>query len=146
MPVFKELQRKDGLWVIKWIDQFRLPHAGTGSASVTAVLQKLPHSDIKQVRGLTPKDLWAILGTRRGEPEPIIHSEQVLAGLVPELYVGGVYRQGGLIGNLPWESKKIHLNHPQHRHTDLSLDQELRLDYDQLHRSNYKNRNPLDST
>jgi len=56
----------DGYWFIKWIDEFRLPHLATSSASVKVVLQKLGSVDFHNLNNLGSTDIRSILGSVKG--------------------------------------------------------------------------------
>lgn len=67
-----EFPNDGALWFIKWIDEFRLPHGLTRSASVKVILQRLPFSNPREVSKVGFNDLEKILGKRKIDDEPVI--------------------------------------------------------------------------
>lgn len=115
MLVIEELTDDDGVYVIKWFDRFRLPHAGTRSASVDVLFQRLPVRNAKELNQLDETTVQAIVGKRDDAPAQsaagAYRSVPLLAGYIPHLRIGGVYRAGEYIGQLPGSRRHIDLPH-----------------------------------
>lgn len=50
---------KDGkLWVIKWVDEFRMPHRTPDSTAVSVLLQELPFTEQARLSTLKAHEVW----------------------------------------------------------------------------------------
>ncbi len=112
------------LWFIKWIDEFRIPHLGTRSTSVSVILQKLPFTEISELGSLTGEKLLQALGQRRGR-DPIVEvlpvNPLVLVGTLPLLYIGAVFHNKVRVGELPTRRKRLEFLNGGQEGTEITL-------------------------
>lgn len=141
---FKELPTGDGLWFIKWIDEFRTPHKGTRSPSVSVLIQRLSNIDAGQLHKLTPQEISKILASRPEEGG--IDKVQTLVGNIPFYAIGKVFQNGQQVGELPARQDRIVLygtNAPNYRIEEISSNLEApagwnpEFKYHPLNRSEY---------
>jgi hypothetical protein len=125
--VIREFPKDDSLWFVKWIDEFRIPHLGTRSASVSVILQKLPFSDISEVGKLKPEELFQILGQRNKDPnvEVLPANPLVMPGTLPMLYIGAIFKNKVRVGELPVKRKQLTLQRGGQEGTEITLGEEL---------------------
>lgn len=115
------------LWLIKWVDEFYLPHLGTSSASVTVLLQELPFADPNQLRRLKQDELYTIWGRKKDGSDTIFCEienngrPRVHVGLMPVLAVGSVYQNQELVGELPASFVQIELPEVEASCTETTL-------------------------
>lgn len=119
----KEFPEDDALWFIKWIDEFRLPHLGTRSASVGVVLQKLPFTDPAQLWSIPPENLLQVFGQRSRDPhvEILPSNPRVMPGTLPLLHVGAVFQNKVKVGELPTQRQRIGLRQGELDGKEVSL-------------------------
>jgi len=91
----------DHLWLIKWIDEFRLPHLRTRSTSVGVVLQQLSARDYAELASVRADDLSHILGKRNQAEAPALRTARLLVGSLPLIEIGQIYKEGTRVGQLP---------------------------------------------
>lgn len=117
----------DCYWFIKWIDEFKLPHLATSSASVKVVLQKLSSVDYHNLSDLGLTDIRSILGQRKKDADVIIdiRCPVVMAGTLPLIFVGAIYRGGVYIGRLPVYRRTITLADGGQEGLELSLSEQI---------------------
>lgn len=115
MPVIEELSDDDELYVIKWFDRFRLPHAGTRSASVEVLFQRLSFRNARELNRWHEAAVQAIVGKQDDASTSgtanAYRSILLLAGYIPHLRIGSVYRAGEYVGQLPGSRRHIDLPH-----------------------------------
>lgn len=115
MAVFEGLPDDERFRFIKWVDRFKVPHAGTRSASVEALFEMLPIQSITELNELDEATVRAIVGTRSGASAQSTSAEhtrhQFLTGSLPHLRIGSVYRGGRYVGQLPATQRHIDLPH-----------------------------------
>lgn len=107
-----EFPEDDAFWYIKWVDEFRIPHIGTRSASVSVILQKLSFTKISDLGRLTPEGLLKILGQRTGKDENITilrPNPLVMPGTLPLLHIGAIYHNKVRVGELPTRRARLKL-------------------------------------
>lgn len=107
-----EFPEDDAFWFIKWIDEFRIPHLGTRSASVSVVLQKLPITKISDFSALTAEGLLQILGQRKKKDqsaEALPVNPRITPGTLPLLYIGAVFCNKVRVGELPTRRRRLEL-------------------------------------
>lgn len=105
----EEFPEGSDLWLIKWIDEFRLPHLGTRSTSVSVILQKLPFSDPGMLSAVKPRDIGKFLGKRHSDERPVLlfPLPRVMVGTLPLLHIGAVFQNKVRVGQLPTVMKWI---------------------------------------
>lgn len=108
MRVFEELPDDDAFRVIKWLDRFTLPHAGTRSAAVEVLFQALAIKSLSELNRLSDASVRAIVGMHDGIT--YVHC-RLLAGYIPHLRIGHVYRGRTYVGQLPGSRQHISLPH-----------------------------------
>lgn len=96
-----EFPEGNDLWLVKWIDEFRLPHLRTRSASVGVVLQQLSARDVKGLDSLKATELSHILGRKKDACNPVFKVPRVMVGLLPVLAIGQIYQNRMRVGQLP---------------------------------------------
>lgn len=96
---FEELPDDDGLWFIKWIDEFRIPYLRTRSPSVSILIQRLSDTDPRRLYRLNRVDVASRLATKAETGQSDIVT--TLAGNIPHFAVGKVFRKQELVGELP---------------------------------------------
>jgi hypothetical protein len=107
MSTIDDFPKDDKFWVIKWVDEFCMPHRTPDSTAVSVLLQELPFSDQSRLSTLKAHEVQAILGKKFTAPpltfyrtvqgkRPTVH-----AGSMPLLSVGLVYQNQELVGELP---------------------------------------------
>lgn len=120
----KEFPEDGALWFIKWIDEFRLPHLGTRSASVGVVLQKLPFTDPAKLWSMAPESLLQILGQRNNRDphaELLPSTPRVMAGTLPLLHIGAVFQNKVKVGELPTQRQRIALHQGEQDGREVTL-------------------------
>lgn len=97
--ILKELPDDDGLWFVKWIDEFRIPYLGTRSPSVSVLIQRLPDTDPQKLSRLTREEVANRLAAtaESGQNEKI----NTLVGNIPLYTIGKVFKRKELVGELP---------------------------------------------
>ncbi|KYP10900.1 MAG: hypothetical protein A0129_10395 [Limnobacter sp. CACIAM 66H1] len=117
----------DGYWFVKWIDEFRLPHLTTSSASVKVVLQKLGSVDFHNLNNLGSTDIRSILGQRKKDADVIIEIRcpVVMPGTLPLVFIGAIYQRGVYVGRLPTRRRTIALADGGQEGFELSLSQQI---------------------
>lgn len=119
-----EFPKDDALWFIKWIDEFRLPHGLTRSASVKVILQRLPFSNPREINKVGFNDLEKILGKRKIDDEPVLAVPiPVLAGQLPLLSIGSIYLNQERIGELPSKRLKLEFHDSMQDEDEIPLGQ-----------------------
>lgn len=105
---FEELPNDEGLWFVKWIDEFRIPHLRTRSPSVSFLIQRLSDIDPQRLYRLNRTEVAGRLATKAeaGESAKIT----MLAGNIPHFAVGKVFQKQKLVGELPTRSDNIVLS------------------------------------
>jgi hypothetical protein len=122
-----EFPDDEGLWVVKWIDGYTLPHLTTRSASVLVLLQRLAQDDVSAIAKLSPYEVADILGTPPKSLQAVLPSQRqytqcaMHTGTLPLVAIGFVFKAQQLVGVLPgssyplllpsgrdeWHSKKV---------------------------------------
>ncbi|MBK8183945.1 MAG: hypothetical protein IPK63_14140 [Candidatus Competibacteraceae bacterium] len=121
----KGLPENDGrLWLIKWIDEFRIPHLGTRSPSVHVLCQRLAHEDFESLSQLTIKKIQEILGIASQDAAGW-HRFPVLVGYIPYLSIGMVFQDQKYVGQLPVVFDTIELSDAESPSHSLSLAEEM---------------------
>lgn len=117
----------DSYWFVKWVDEFKLPHLATSSASVKVVLQKLSSVDFHNLNDLGLTDIRSILGQRKKDADVIIEIRcpVVMAGTLPLVFVGAIYRGGVYVGRLPVYRCTITLADGGQEGLELSLSEQI---------------------
>lgn len=89
--------------MVKWIDQFRLPHLSTKTASVLVLLQKIPIDQQHRLRWLEREDIQSQLGKPyRFKDEVVFRDDlRVHVGALPLINIGDVFLNTQRIGYLP---------------------------------------------
>lgn len=108
----REFPEDGAFWFVKWIDEFRIPHLGTRSASVAVILQKLPFKDLSELSRLPPDRLLQILGQRSKkdpEVEVLARNPVVMPGTLPLLNIGAIFYNKVRVGELPVRRKRLEL-------------------------------------
>lgn len=123
----KQFPADGALWFIKWIDEFKLPHLGTRSVSVSVIIQRLPFSDIKYLNKLSLDDIQKILGKRHADPEPTIYTPlpTVMVGSLPILHIGAVYQDQVHVGELISSRQFIALQGGGQEGTEVTLSERI---------------------
>lgn len=123
----RDFPQGNDLWLVKWIDEFRLPHLRTRSASVSVILQKLPFSDRSQLNALTPDAVERILGGKYKEDETLIKHPfpRVMAGTLPKIQVGAVFQNQQWVGDLPMQVKTIEFASEELSGEEVTLGQKM---------------------
>lgn len=104
-----------GLWLVKWIDRFRLGHDAE-SPKVDFALQKLPFADISAADSLSSQEVAELLGTKpraAGTPEVAsleILLKPLLAAYIPSINVGDIFEGSKLVGRLPQMYRRVVLD------------------------------------
>lgn len=96
MAILSRFPAGEGLWLIRWIDEFRLAQSASVSASVRLLLQPLDLTR-EQLQGLSTAEVAALLAMKPDSTE-VTH---VLVGCLPGLAVGQVYQAGRFVCELP---------------------------------------------
>lgn len=96
-----EFPEGDDLWLVKWIDEFRLPHLKTRSASVGVVLQQLSARDFTELDSLKANQLSHILGRGKEAGAPVFKIPRVMVGSLPVLEIGQIFQNRVKVGQLP---------------------------------------------
>ncbi|MEP7371698.1 MAG: hypothetical protein ABI659_05655 [Nitrosospira sp.] len=105
-----EFPDDDAFWLVKWIDEFRIPHLGTRSASVGVILQKLPFTKIQDLHALRAEDLLQILGHRnKDQTVQVFRQKPVMPGILPLLYIGEIFHKKVKVGELPTRRARLGL-------------------------------------
>lgn len=96
---FEELPEDDGLWFVKWIDEFRIPHLRTRSSSVSILIQRLSDTDPRGLYRLNRTDVAGRLAAKAeaGQSDKVT----TLAGNIPHFAIGKVFQKQELVGELP---------------------------------------------
>jgi hypothetical protein len=105
-----EFPKGNDLWLIKWIDEFRLPHRRTRSASVGVVLQQLAARDYTELDSPKATGLSHILGRKKDAANPVFKVPRVMVGSLPLLDIGQIYQNGTKIGQLPTSMASISIH------------------------------------
>jgi hypothetical protein len=119
-----EFPEDDAFWFIKWIDEFKIPHLGTRSSSVSVILQKLPFNKISDLQELSSEGLLQILGQRTNKDENIVVSRPnpvVMPGTLPLLYIGSIYQNKIQVGELPTWRVRLDLHNGGQEGTEVTL-------------------------
>lgn len=109
---FEELPDDDALRVIKWFDGFVLPHSGTRSASVNVLFQRLNFKDMSAIDRLDEAEIRGIVGrtdNATGQDHHSYHPYHLLAGYIPHLRIGDIFRGRVRVGQLPASRRRIDL-------------------------------------
>lgn len=113
MPVFEELPDDGAFRVIKWFDRFTLPHAGTRSAAVDVLFQRIALPRVSALNRLSETDVQAIVGrVDRASGSGNVGADEhyhPLAGYVPHFRIGHVYEGRAYVGQLPAVQRHIEL-------------------------------------
>lgn len=99
-----------GLWVVKWIDFFKLSAMRATSASV--ILQRLYYTDVSEIERLTHEQVGHLLGRAPEEPLGWGYSteiRQLLVGALPIVNLGDVIRGHQRVGKLAQRERSITL-------------------------------------
>jgi hypothetical protein len=120
----QDFPQDNGLWWIRWVDRYELPHGRTATPAVTVLLSALPP-------WIEPSDLFAlpeetIKRIVRGEPlnrpeessenspepaerpwEEVRRRIPILTGAIPGLAIGTVFQNGIRTGELPLATRKF---------------------------------------
>ena len=99
----------DLFWVIKYIDQFNQAYRRTRSTSVLIMLQRLSITNTRELAAMSPEACQAFLGKQKNDLPPEFEFVSVLAGELPALSVGDVFRNGRKIGELPATRRRLFL-------------------------------------
>lgn len=97
----------NNLWLVKWIDQIRLAHLTTNSASFSVLIQKLSISDPKLIHRLGRKQLQGILSPPSSDQKYEVI--RLLIGVLPEIEIGAVFQAKNKVAQLPSTSLNITL-------------------------------------
>lgn len=127
MSNYKEFPDDDGFWLVKWIDQFRIPYGRTRSADVRVQLLQIPLKDAASISALSPMKVQALLnlkpfkddGTEGGGLHEInreavknniaMKIPSVFVGSIPDLQIGQVFHRKARVGVLPTARRVIAL-------------------------------------
>jgi len=111
------------LWFVKWVDDFKLPHLGTRSASVAVLLQRLPFDDQRQLNRLKSQDLLTIFGKKYQDADPqfFYPLPRVHVGTLPVIPIGAVFCNRRLVGYLPAHTTDIVLLHAEESCQEVEL-------------------------
>lgn len=105
MTSILEMPDDTRFWVITWVDQVWLHHAGTGGCGLTVFLQELPVMRREEVAALDQAQIAAWLTNPEGESRGTIRfatiSVRVAIGMLPLLGIGTVIHRRDIIGSLP---------------------------------------------
>lgn len=114
-----ELPDDQSLWLVKWIDRYKLPHLTTRSASVCLLLQQLKQVDMASVAKLTTNEVAEILGTppksrqatAESPPAGAVEFRECLiqASTLPLVHSGFIFKAKELVGVLPGKSYVLKL-------------------------------------
>jgi hypothetical protein len=107
MTNFPKFPQGEALWLVRWIDEFRVAHGTSISPSVHVLLQRLEESEVA-LQSLTA-DRAAALWSQPSEDIEDTKVVPILVGYLPGLSVGQVYRAGRLVFELPARRKTITL-------------------------------------
>lgn len=113
MLALEDLPDDDALRVLKWFDGFALPHSGTRSASVNVLFQRLAFKDVSAIDRLDEAEIQTIVGRTDNATEEGHHSYRdyhLLAGYIPHLRIGDVFRGRVRVGQLPASRRRIDLS------------------------------------
>lgn len=102
-----EFPNDDSLWLIKLIDGFQLPRLRTRSPSVYVLLQRLPEKDPRALHRMTAEKVEECFA-RKGETDDW-QKVPILAGYLPYLAIGMVFRKKEYVGQLPARLHNISL-------------------------------------
>lgn len=112
MLAFEELPDDDVLRVLKWFDGFVLPHSGTRSASVTVLFQRLKFKNVSTIDRLDEAEIRKIVGRTDNATGQDHYSNQhyhLLAGYIPHLRIGDVFKGRVRVGQLPASRRHVDL-------------------------------------
>lgn len=116
----------ESLWLVKWLDEFRLPHLGTRSPSISVLLQRLPEKDPHSLNHLTPEEIEECFARKSDEPGDW-SKKQLLVGYLPYLTVGMVFRQKKYVGQLPARFDNIGLHNVDETCQSIELQDEVKM-------------------
>jgi hypothetical protein len=129
MSNYKEFPEGDGFWLVKWIDEFRIPYGRTRSADVRVQLIQIPIESAASISRLTPLEVQRLLNLKAPKANDTsggssnssdttgalfanINSMKipcVFVGSIPDLQVGQVFHQKARVGTLPTARRVIAL-------------------------------------
>lgn len=123
----REFPEDGAFWFVKWIDEFRIPHRGTASASVAVILQKLPFQDLSELSNLSHERLLQILGQRLrdSDVEVLAPNPLVMPGTLPMLNIGAIFCNKVRVGELPTTSKRLELASGGQEGDEITLGEKL---------------------
>lgn len=90
----------DQFWAVKFIDQFNQAHARTRTASVQVMLQQVRVHSAIELTTLSREATEFFFGRRTGDPQPVFDFVSILAGALPAIRIGDVFRNGEKVGEL----------------------------------------------
>ncbi len=129
MSNYKEFPDDNGFWLVKWIDQFRIPSGRTRSADVRVQLIQIPLESAASISRLTSVEVQKLLNLKApktdGTSSGTLNSSginatiptdkipmkmpSVFVGSIPNLQVGQVFHQKARVGILPTAQRVIEL-------------------------------------
>jgi hypothetical protein len=119
---FSKLPDDKILRVIKWIDGYRMPHAGTISASVSVLFHPIDCTTMREVDRLTSTKIQQILATPHDyDPSSYFLIVDFLVGATPNMRVGDVYQGRTWVGTLPTSQMTISLEGEETNQQEFTL-------------------------
>ncbi len=124
MVKFHGFPEDGGLWMVKSIDRFRLPHAATESASVDVRLQRVVDITAQEASGAAWPKIRDLFGSNRRGPEDF-RTARVHVGSLPALRAGQLFQNGEYRAELPTEIITVELPHAERSGRARDLDELL---------------------
>jgi hypothetical protein len=90
----------DQFWAVKFVDQFNQAHAGTRTALVQVMLEQVRVNSANELTTLSREATESFFGSRTGGPHPVFDFISILAGALPAIRIGDVFRNGEKVGEL----------------------------------------------
>lgn len=105
---FDVLPDDNELWFVKWIDEFRIPHLGTRSPSVSVLIQRINDNVLNRLHRLSREEVASILSAKAEAGQ--IEKVTLLAGSIPHFAIGKVFQNQEQVGELPARFDEITLS------------------------------------